>query len=122
MRVDSAFTLSGFKVDETKSIESSKQNIKEEKDNRPDEEITEYQYLSKADENLLNKAIEKANKTLDNHNKIIKREIHEKTKAIMFKIEDTETGEIIREFPPEKIQDMIAKMWEMVGLFVDKRS
>ncbi len=35
---------------------------------------------------------------------------------------DTETNKVIKEFPPEKIQDMIAKMWELAGLFVDERA
>ena len=31
------------------------------------------------------------------------------------------TNEIIREIPPEKILDMVAKMWDTAGLIVDER-
>lgn len=48
--------------------------------------------------------------------------IHEGTEAVMVKVIDTETDEIIREIPPEKILDMVAKMWELAGILVDKRA
>lgn len=73
-------------------------------------------------ESLLEKSIEQANKVLEKVNRKIERHVHEKTKAIIFRIMDTETNKVIKEFPPEKIQDMIAKMWELAGLFVDERA
>jgi len=70
---------------------------------------------------LLEKSVEQANKSLKKHDRYIERNIHEVTKAIMYKLKDTETNEVIAEFPPQKVQDMIAKMWELAGLFVDER-
>lgn len=72
------------------------------------------------DQKVLDKSIKQANKELKMYNRRIDREIHEKTHAMMYKIVDTKTDEVIREFPPKKIQDMIAKMWELAGLFVDE--
>ena len=37
------------------------------------------------------------------------------------KLVDPETKETIKELPPEKTLDMIAKIWEMAGLMVDER-
>tara|TARA_Y100000588_G_C13982738_1_gene807963 strand:- start:482 stop:862 length:381 start_codon:yes stop_codon:yes gene_type:complete len=71
---------------------------------------------------MLDKSIEQANKTLENYNRYIERSVHEKTKAIMYVMKDSTTNEVIREFPPRKIQDMIAKMWELAGLFVDEKA
>ena len=71
---------------------------------------------------MLDKAVEMANKTLARHNNFIERSVHEVTKTVMYVMKDTETNEIIREFPPKKIQDMIAKMWELAGLFVDEKA
>lgn len=48
--------------------------------------------------------------------------IHEGTEAVMVKVINTETDEIIREIPPEEILDMVAKMWELAGILVDKRA
>ena len=71
------------------------------------------------DDELLEKSVEQANKTLKRHDRYIERNVHEVTKAIMYKLKDSETNEVIAEFPPQKVQDMIAKMWELAGLFVD---
>jgi flagellar protein FlaG len=72
-------------------------------------------------DNIIN-AIEKANKHYDAYDKILKFSIHEDTNLIMIKIINTKTEEIIAEIPPEKILDMIAQLWEMAGLLVDKRA
>lgn len=66
-------------------------------------------------------AIEKANKAIMGANTKFEFSIHEKTKQIMVKVVDSDTHEVIREIPPEKILDMVAKMWEMAGIIVDER-
>lgn len=70
---------------------------------------------------MLNRAVEEANKNLSQYNKVIERSVHEKTHTIMYVLKDTLTQEVIKEFPPRKIQDMIAKMWEIAGILVDER-
>lgn len=65
--------------------------------------------------------IEKANKTFDSTACSFEFSIHEQTKQIMVKVIDKETKEVIREFPPEKILDMVAKMWEVAGIIIDER-
>ncbi|NLC38259.1 MAG: flagellar protein FlaG, partial [Clostridia bacterium] len=47
--------------------------------------------------------------------------IHEATHEIMVKVFDRESGELIREIPPEKLLDMVAKLWELAGIMVDER-
>jgi flagellar protein FlaG len=39
----------------------------------------------------------------------------------MVKVVDSETGEVIREIPPEKLLDMFANMLELAGLIIDER-
>ena len=48
---------------------------------------------------------------------------HAKTNRVTIrtKIVDKKTKEVIKEFPPEKTLDMIAKVWEMAGLMVDEK-
>jgi flagellar protein FlaG len=75
-------------------------------------------YLS---EKTVINAIEKANKAIVSTNRQLEFSIHEKTKEIMVKVIDAETKEVIREIPPEKILDMVAKMMEMAGILVDER-
>lgn len=73
------------------------------------------------DEEQIIGAIEHANEALVGADRRFEFSIHEGTKEIMVKVIDDETGEIIREIPPEKILDMVAKMWEMAGLLVDRK-
>ncbi len=46
---------------------------------------------------------------------------HEDTNRISITVIDKETDEVIKEIPPEKTLDMIAKAWELAGLMVDER-
>lgn len=69
----------------------------------------------------LNSAVDRANRVLFKNDTHLKFEIHEKTKDIMVKVINNETGETLKEFPPEKILDMVAKLWEIAGLFVDEK-
>ncbi|MGF7059803.1 flagellar protein FlaG [Brassicibacter mesophilus] len=66
-------------------------------------------------------AIESANKSVNVYDRKLEFSIHDKTKEIMVKVIDTNTDEVIREIPPEKILDMVAKLWEMAGIIVDKK-
>lgn len=67
------------------------------------------------------KAIEKANKVNIDHQTRAEFSIHAVTKDVIVKIVDTETNEVLREYPPKKILDLIAKLWELAGIVVDER-
>lgn len=47
--------------------------------------------------------------------------IHEGTNRVTIKIVDKNTKEVLKEYPPEKTLDIIAKVWEMAGLMVDEK-
>ena len=47
--------------------------------------------------------------------------VHDTTNRLTIKIVDKETREVIKEYPPEKTLDMIAKVWEQAGLLVDEK-
>ncbi|WP_069650353.1 flagellar protein FlaG [Caloranaerobacter ferrireducens] len=79
------------------------------------------QYELSIGEKALIKAIEDANKKLVGAQKEVRFSIHEATKQIMIKIVNIETNEVIREIPPEKILDVVAKIIELSGIFVDER-
>ena len=46
---------------------------------------------------------------------------HEKTHRISITVRDKTTDKVIREIPPEKTLDMIAKSLELAGLLVDEK-
>lgn len=66
-------------------------------------------------------AVERVNEALGMRLTRIEFSIHEATREILVRVKDAETGEVIREIPPEKILDMVAKMWELAGLIVDEK-
>lgn len=72
-----------------------------------------------ASNNNIRKAVEELNKKMVNSEAIFG--IHEATKRLTIKIVDKDTKEVIREFPPEKTLDMIAKVWELAGVMVDEK-
>lgn len=67
----------------------------------------------------MRRAVEEINKNAKNSEAVF--EFHEKTNRVTIKIIDKQSKEVIKEFPPEKTLDMIAKVWEMAGLMVDQK-
>ena len=55
------------------------------------------------------------------HHTQLSFEYHDETNRISITVKDSDTDEIIREIPPEKALDMLAKAWEMAGLLVDEK-
>ncbi|WP_127580311.1 flagellar protein FlaG [Paenibacillus koleovorans] len=77
-------------------------------------------HISISDEQLI-RAIEKAMKQMQGPDTVLDFSVHEKTKQIMVKVLNKDSGEIIREIPPEKHLDFVAKLWEMAGIIIDER-
>ena len=67
----------------------------------------------------IKKAVEEINKKANNSEAVFG--VHEDTNRVTIKIVDKQTKEIIKEFPPDKTLDMIARVWEMAGLMVDEK-
>lgn len=86
---------------------------KDDNDNRTKEE------KQAADNDKIKKAIESIKAQLPNSE--VKFGIHEKTDRVTIKIVDKDTKEVIKEFPPEKTLDMIAKCMELAGVLVDEK-
>jgi flagellar protein FlaG len=73
------------------------------------------------DDDELQKSIEKMLKTLEGDTTSLKFDIHKETNTIMVKVIDNDTQKVIREIPSEKLLDMIASIWKLVGIIVDKK-
>lgn len=84
----------------------SEQSMKEQQQQQPSNE-------------QIKKAVEQMNKNMFNSEAVFG--IHEGTNRVTIKIVDKDTKEVIKELPPEKTLDMIAKVWEMAGILVDER-
>lgn len=67
----------------------------------------------------IQKAVEKLNKSMSHSEAVFG--IHEETNRVTIKIVDRDTREVIKEIPPEKTLDMIAKVWELAGILIDEK-
>lgn len=72
-------------------------------------------------EEQLIRTIARAVKALEGPTTSLEISIHEKTHALMVKVMNKETGELIREVPPEKTLDLVAKMMEIAGILIDEK-
>lgn len=89
----------------------------EEKDSQG--ENAQEQQMQQPTSEQMRKAIEQMNKKMAHSEAIYG--FHEDTNRVTIKIVDKDTKEVIKELPPEKTLDMIAKVWEMAGILVDER-
>ena len=72
-----------------------------------------------ASNDKIKKAVEELNKKMANSEAIFG--VHDETNRVTIKIVDKKSKEVIKEFPPEKTLDMIAKVWEEAGILVDEK-
>ena len=73
-------------------------------------------------ENDVKAAIAHVNKSLVSSRRELHYSVHDATNRIMVKIIDSDTKEVIREIPQERTLDMLAKVLELTGVLVDKKT
>ena len=78
------------------------------------------QNKEQANAEQIKKAVEQLNKKMSASSEAVFG-IHEETNRVTIKIVDKNTKETIKELPPEKTLDMIAKVWEIAGILVDEK-
>jgi flagellar protein FlaG len=93
--------------------------VKAEQKDHKNEQGSSKDVENQASPEQIKKAVEQINKNMAHSEAVFG--IHEKTNRITIKIVDKETKELIKELPPEKTLDMIAKAWELAGLLVDEK-
>lgn len=101
------------KVDATTVVVEDAQNNAQ---NQTSEQGTQQQASSEQ----VRKAVEELNRKINVNTEAVFG-MHEATNRVTIKIVDKSTKEVIREFPPEKTLDMIAKVWEIAGILVDEK-
>lgn len=103
------------KIDKTLNVVQDSQ----QKNGFSDQNMKEQQQQQQPSNEQIMKAVEQMNKNMFNSEAVFG--IHEGTNRVTIKIVDKDTKEVIKELPPEKTLDMIAKVWEMAGILVDER-
>ncbi|MCI5805140.1 MAG: flagellar protein FlaG [Clostridium sp.] len=88
---------------------------------RDREDQSDAKELQEVSEEKIKSAIADINKKIAPTETSLQFSYHEKTHRICITVRDKETDKIIREIPPEKTLDMIAKTLELAGLLVDEK-
>ena len=103
------------------AITDASENNSENTGSNQREDGNNYNYAenAKVQNEKIKKAVEQLNKNLSHSSAIFG--IHEATNRLTIKIVDKKTKEVLKEYPPEKTLDMIAKVWELAGLLVDEK-
>lgn len=95
------------------------------KEKGPKEQVLNQQDIQKAKYDLqrdeLQRAIDETNHMIFNDDNRFEFKIHERTGRIMVKLINKETDEVVKEIPPEKILDLVASIWDLVGILIDER-
>lgn len=71
-------------------------------------------------EKTIKQVVSDINRKLNN-NTLAEFGYHEETNRVTIKIVDKDTKEVVKEIPPEKTLDLIAKAWELAGILVDEK-
>jgi flagellar protein FlaG len=64
--------------------------------------------------------VDEADRGLKVLNERLGFQVHEDSGQLFVQVVDRETGEVIRESPPEEFLDLVVRMKEMVGVFLDE--
>lgn len=75
----------------------------------------------KPKEEQLQQALDRVKEGFEKANIGFEYFIDEKTNREVVKVIDKDTNEVIRQFPPEEILNMLQKMYEMLGILIDKK-
>ncbi|WP_125152129.1 flagellar protein FlaG [Clostridium rectalis] len=85
----------------------------------------EHNVLTHKDDTLekdIKGAVDKLNKLLEDKDTSIQYEVYGKFRDITIKIVNNKTKEVIKEIPPKKIIDMVDKLCELAGMFMDEKA
>lgn len=67
------------------------------------------------------KAVDTLNKEFKDKDTYLQYEVYGKFNNIVIKVMDRNTNELVKELPPKKIIDMVEKLCEMAGMFIDEK-
>lgn len=70
---------------------------------------------------FVRKNIDRIIKAIQPPETTIDRSIHEVTKQVIYKVMDKASGEVIQQFPEEKLVEAAARLLEVTGMMIDKK-
>jgi flagellar protein FlaG len=107
---------------EVNRSQNSKKRIKNEDqkviENKKDAAQARVKELTKE---RIEEATEKLNETVQILHEDLQFELHDESERMFAKLVDLEKHETIKEFPPEKMLDMLGRIKKAVGLIIDEK-
>ncbi len=96
-------------------------HVQAESGSHSDEQSRQQNMEGQVSEEFIKTTVKDTNSKLRTAHTKCEFKYHEDTKRISITIRDQETDEVIKEIPPEKSLEMVARMWELAGILVDER-
>lgn len=84
-------------------------------------ESTDYGQRSPLTKEEVEKTVHGLNEIISSSNSHLQFQYHEKLKQYYVTIVDNTTNEVVKEIPPRKILDVVASIWEQIGIIVDRK-
>lgn len=78
-------------------------------------------YFSVADQHKIEASVAEVNQRLLGKDMKLAYEVHERTGRTMVRLVDMQTNEVIKEIPPANMLDVIGKIWDDMGIAVDRK-
>ena len=111
----------GAKIESQPMVDATTKAV-ESADEKSSDELQQELQQKQPSQEQIRKAVDDVNKKMiTNQNSELQFGIHEGTHRVTIKVIDRQTKKVIKELPPEKTLDMIAKAWELAGIMVDER-
>lgn len=89
--------------------------------NEAQDKQIEIHYFSKKDQASIKASVETLNHKLLGKDMKLAYEVHERTGRTMVRLIDMRTEEVIKEIPPANMLDVIGKIWDDMGIAVDRK-
>lgn len=104
------------------NISSINSNVKQDKQAIKDDNNEKNNNKNSINRKELDKLFSEINEEFKTTDKQFSYEIHEETNRVMVKIKDSSNGKVLKEIPTEESLDLSARILEMAGLLIDKKS
>ncbi len=75
-----------------------------------------------ANQEEVGRAAERVNVALDAMNRNLKVSVHKDTGQLVVRVTDPDSGEVIRQLPPEQLLDAEVNIKKVIGLFVNDKA
>jgi flagellar protein FlaG len=101
-----------YNIGPSREMSTEEASVAKPSNNHDNDKVNE-EYVQKNLDRIL-KAIQSPETTID-------RSVHEVTKQVIYKVRNKVSGEVIRQFPEEKLVEAAAKLIELTGMMIDKK-